>query len=68
MENRDDRKMHFAKSEREIVRNAVSSKQKSYDGSEISEVLEGTVSWIGKDSETQSDQYLEECNTHQCGE
>lgn len=30
--------------------------------------IESTVIWIGKDSESQSNEYLEECNTHQCGE
>ena len=30
--------------------------------------IESTVIWIGKDSESQSNEYLEECNTHQYGE
>lgn len=32
------------------------------------DVIESTVNWIGKDSESQPIEYLEECNTHQCGE
>ena len=31
-------------------------------------VFESMVIWIGKDSESQSNEYLEECNTHQSGE
>ena len=30
--------------------------------------LEGTVSWIEQDSTEKPDEYLEECNTRNCGE
>ena len=31
-------------------------------------VSESMVIWIGKDSKSQSNEYLEECNMHQSGE
>ena len=31
-------------------------------------VFESMVIWIGKDSKSQSNEYLEECNMHQSGE
>ncbi len=39
-----------------------------YDDCRIENDTESTVIWIGKDSESEPDQYLEECNTHQSGE
>ena len=39
-----------------------------YDGCRNENAIESTVIWIGKDSESESDQYLEECNRHQSGE
>jgi hypothetical protein len=43
-------------------------KEIGYDANSKNVALEGTVIWIGKDSESKSDLYLEECNTHQSGE
>lgn len=49
-----------------------SPKKFSYDG--VSQRLptespvQGTVIWIAKDSESKSEEYLEECNTRQNGE
>ena len=39
-----------------------------YDGYKNETATESTVIWIGKDSESEPDQYLEESNTHQSGE
>ncbi len=45
------------------------SSSKKNDNKDIDRsLLEGTVSWIGKDSESQPIEYLEECNTFQNGE
>jgi len=44
------------------------SKKNGYASAREENALESTVIWIGKDSETQPNKYLEECNTHQCGE
>lgn len=43
-------------------------KKSVYDDGTNRISLESTVIEIGKDSESQSNEYLEECNTHQCGE
>jgi len=39
-----------------------------YDGRPSNASTESMVNWIGKDSKSESIEYLEECNTHQCGE
>ena len=44
------------------------TREMGYDGCRNENAIESTVIWIGKDSESESDQYLEECNTHQSGE
>ena len=43
-------------------------KKNGYDGRSEKKTIESTVIWIGKDSESESNEYLEECNTHQSGE
>lgn len=43
-------------------------KKRSGDQCSNQSFFESMVIWIGKDSESQSNEYLEECNTHQYGE
>jgi hypothetical protein len=47
---------------------SVRPQENGYDGCSEKKTIESTVIWIGKDSESESNEYLEECNTHQSGE
>ena len=42
--------------------------QIGYDAPSEKSAFESTVIWIGKDSESESNEYLDECNTQQSGE
>ena len=68
MEKRKDGGFANTTTELQIVNNSALSKEMGYDGCKYENKIESTVIWIGKDSESESDQYLEECNTHQSGE
>ncbi len=54
--------------ELEIIEKRFVPEIKDYDCRENRNSIESTVIWIGKDSESESIEYLEECNTHQNGE
>ncbi len=47
---------------------SVAPQKNGYDGCSEKKNIESTVIWIGKDSESESNEYLEECNTYQSGE
>jgi hypothetical protein len=68
MQRRDDGGFPNEQTELQIINNSALSKEMGYDGCKNENAIESTVIWIGKDSESESDQYLEECNTHQSGE
>ena len=68
MEKRKDGGFANTTTELQIVNNSALSKEMGYDGCKYENKIESKVIWIGKDSESESDQYLEECNTHQSGE
>ena len=52
----------------EIIEKQIDSEIKDYDCRQNTNSIESTVIWSGKDSESKSIEYLEECNTHQNGE
>ena len=52
----------------EINEKWIAPEIKDYDCREKKNSIESTVIWIGKDSESESVEYLEECNTYQSGE
>lgn len=68
MQRRDGRSILNTPMDLEFIDNFALSKEMGYDGCKNENAIESTVIWIGKDSESESDQYLEECNTHQSGE
>ncbi len=68
MKKRNDRAVGFHSTDLESAIKSDSPGKKSCDQYGNTKKLESTVSWIGKDSESQSIKYLEECNTHHNGE
>ena len=68
MPNQEDYFLPSASLDIKIITGCCTHKKNSYDDRENRISIESTVIWIGKDSESQSNEYLEECNTHQCGE
>ena len=52
----------------EIIEKKFATEKFGYDNPANKNSIESTVIWIGKDSESESIEYLEECNTHQSGE
>jgi len=76
LSNREERKMQNREADDSLkafrsdpMENGCHTPKKlSYDGDWQRLPTEGTVIWIAKDSESESEEYLEECNTHQNGE
>ena len=68
MQRRDDRNLPKDSAELLVADNFALSFKRGYDVRSDENAIESTVIWIGKDSESETDQYLEECNTHQSGE
>ena len=68
MPNQEDYFLPRASLDIKIITGCGTHKKNCYDGRENRISIESTVIWIGKDSESQSNEYLEACNTHQCGE
>jgi len=68
MQRRDDGNLPEAPTEFPFANNFALSIKMGYDVRSANNAIESTVIWIGKDSESETDQYLEECNTHQSGE
>jgi hypothetical protein len=68
MQNQEDYFLRPASLDIKIIRR-LGTPRKGVDDDRVNRMcIESTVIWIGKDSESQSNEYLEECNTHQCGE
>ena len=68
MQNQEDYVLPRASLDIKII-GAYGAQKKSVDDDHANRIsIESTVIWIGKDSESQSNEYLEECNTHQYGE
>jgi hypothetical protein len=68
MENQNEGSPLSSPAQRQWMIESVSPPKKGYDGYSEKKTIERTVSWIGKDSESESNEYLEECNTHHIGE
>ena len=68
MQNQEDYFLPHATLDIKIMGGCGAHKKKGFDDRANRISIESTVIWIGKDSESQSNKYLEECNTHQCGE
>ena len=68
MQRRNDGNMPMASALLPSADNFALSIKMGYDDRSDENTIESTVIWIGKDSESETDQYLEECNTHQSGE
>jgi len=68
MQRRDDGNLPKASAKLPFADNFALPIKMGYDVCSDENAIESTVIWIGKDSESETDQYLEECNTHQSGE
>ena len=68
MQNDEFSVLHKKPFDHEISEKWIALEIKDYDCRENKNSFESTVIWIGKDSESESIEYLEECNTHQSGE
>jgi len=68
MQRRDDGNLLEALASRPLADNFAFPIKMGYDDRSDDNTIESSVIWIGKDSKSETDQYLEECNTHQSGE
>ena len=68
MQRRDDENLPEASASLPFVNYLALSTKMGYDDRCDENAIESSVIWIGKDSKSETDQYLEECNTHQSGE
>ncbi len=68
MQNQEDEVLPSASLDIKIIGGSGAHKKSVCDDRGNRIHIESMVIWIGKDSESQSNEYLEECNTHQYGE
>ena len=68
MQSRDDENLPEASASLPFADYLALSTKMGYDDRSDENAIESSVIWIGKDSKSETDQYLEECNTHQSGE
>ncbi len=68
MQNQNKGTLPSSHSQKQWIVGSVTPQENGYDGCSEKKTIESTVIWIGKDSESKSNEYLEECNTHQSGE
>jgi len=68
MQNQNEGTLPSSPTQKDWMVESVPSQENGYVGCSEKKTIESTVIWIGKDSESESNEYLEECNTHQSGE
>ena len=68
MQNQNEGVPPISPLQKQLKVESVPPKKNGYDDCSGKKTIESTVIWIGKDSESESNEYLEECNTHQSGE